>query len=188
LTARPDRGPWTLQRLRVPLGFVVGGLYLWLARPQPRLLAAGALVALAGVAMRAWAAGHIVKNDRLATTGPYAHTRNPLYFGSFLLAAGFALAAHWLLLAAVAVFWLVVYLPVIQREAAHVRSLHPAAYDEWARHVPAFLPRLTPWRGGDRTEAGGFSLPLYLRHREWQAGLGYLAILAWLVVRYQQRG
>ncbi|HZF67984.1 MAG TPA: methyltransferase [Gemmatirosa sp.] len=180
-----------VQRFRVPLGFLVGAAYLWWAPRSPAMtattLAVGASVALVGLLVRGWAAGHIVKNNRLATTGPYAHTRNPLYFGSFLLAAGFALAAHWLLLAGVAAFWLVVYLPVIQREAAHVRSLHPAAYDEWARHVPAFLPRLTPWRGGDRSEAGGFSAALYLRHKEWQAGLGYAAILAWLVVRFQQR-
>lgn len=183
MTARPDRGPWTLQRLRVPLGFVVGGLYLWLARPQPRLLAAGALVALAGVAMRAWAAGHIVKNDRLATTGPYAHTRNPLYFGSFLIGCGFALMAHPLLLIAVAAFWLLVYVPVMRRERDHVRALYRAEYDAWARHVPMFVPRPLPWRAGNTGERSRFDPKLYLFHREWQAGLAYAAVVGWLVIR-----
>lgn len=183
-----------IQRIRVPLGFLFGILFLWLAPKSPAMsatsLAIGGVLALLGLGMRAWAAGHIVKNDRLATTGPYAHTRNPLYFGSFLLAAGFALAAHWALLAAVAVFWLAVYLPVIQREAVYVRSRHPDTYDEWAANVPAFVPRLTAWRGGAAApagDAGGFSSALYFRHKEWQAGIASVAVMAWLVFRFLQR-
>lgn len=178
--------PWTIQRLRVPLGFVAGALYLWAATRSPwlswRSLAAGAVVGLAGLLVRAWAAGHIVKNDRLATTGPYAHTRNPLYFGSFLLAAGCALAVHWGLLLVVAAFWLGVYVPVIRREKAHVRSLYPEAYAEWEQHVPSFVPRLSPWRAGGAAaaEAPPFDLRLYLYHREWQAALGFAGVMAWL--------
>ena len=107
--------PWTIQRLRVPLGFVAGALYLWAATRSPWLtwgsLALGAAVAIVGLLIRAWAAGHIVKNDRLATTGPSAHTRNPLYLGSFLIAAGFAIAAHWSLLLLVIAFFAAVYAP-----------------------------------------------------------------------------
>ncbi len=183
MSERSAKKPWTIQRLRVPLGFVVGGLYLWLAKPNARLLAAGALVALAGVAMRAWAAGHIVKNNRLATTGPYAHTRNPLYVGSFLIGCGFALMAHPLLLLAVVAFWLLVYGPVMRREREHVRGLYPAEYDEWARHVPMFVPRPLPWRAGNRGEASRFDPKLYLYHREWRAGLAYVAVVGWLVAR-----
>ena len=91
--------PFSIQRARVPLGFLVGGLYLFFARANPVTLGIGAAIAFVGVLIRAWAAGHIVKNSQLATTGPYAHVRNPLYFGSFLLAAGFAIAAHPILLA-----------------------------------------------------------------------------------------
>jgi protein-S-isoprenylcysteine O-methyltransferase Ste14 len=182
--------PWTIQRLRVPLGFLVGVLYFWFA---PRLggmtpwtLAAGAAVALVGVLFRAWAAGHIVKNDRLATTGPYAHTRNPLYFGSFLIACGFAVAAHWALLLVVAAFFYAVYKPVIAREREHVSGLYPEAYAEWARHVPLFFPRPTPWRPGSRDAAEPFSFRLYLWHREWQAGLVYVVAVAWLTFRLQR--
>jgi protein-S-isoprenylcysteine O-methyltransferase Ste14 len=179
--------PWSIQRLRVPLGFVVAALYLWAATRSEwltwRSLALGAAVGVLGLVIRAWAAGHIVKNDRLATTGPYAHTRNPLYFGSFLLAAGCALAVHWGLLIAVAIFWLAVYAPVIQRERAFVSARFPEAYGEWERHVPAFVPRLTPWRGSGpkaASDAPPFDLKLYLFHREWQAALGFLAVLVWL--------
>jgi protein-S-isoprenylcysteine O-methyltransferase Ste14 len=179
--------PFSIQRLRVPLGFLVAALYLWGATRSDRLgwssLAVGAWVALIGLFIRAWAAGHIVKNDRLATTGPYAHTRNPLYFGSFLLAAGCALAVHWGLLLVVAAFWTGVYVPVIRREKVHVQGLYPEAYAEWERHVPSFVPRLTPWRSGGPTMAAGappFDLRLYLYHREWQAALGFAGVMAWL--------
>ncbi|MGZ8377562.1 MAG: methyltransferase family protein [Gemmatirosa sp.] len=179
--------PWSIQRLRVPLGFVVAALYLWAATRSEwlswRSLAIGGAVGVIGLLIRAWAAGHIVKNDRLATTGPYAHTRNPLYFGSFLLAAGCALAVHWGLLIAVAIFWLAVYAPVIQRERAFVSARFPEAYAEWERHVPSFVPRLTPWRGSGRlatSDTPPFDLKLYLFHREWQAALGFLAVLVWL--------
>jgi protein-S-isoprenylcysteine O-methyltransferase Ste14 len=177
-----DRGVW-VQRFRVPLGFAVAGLYLFLARPNPLTLGIGAAVAFVGVLIRAWAAGHIVKNDRLATTGPYAHTRNPLYFGSFLIACGFALiASRWFLLVVIA-FWVIVYGPTIRREREHVSALYPDAYAEWARHVPSFVPRPLPWREGNVGERTSFSLDLYLRHREWQAGLAYVMAMAWLYFR-----
>ena len=177
----------SIQRARVPLGFLVGILYLWLA-PRlggmtPTTLALGATIALIGVLIRGWAAGHIVKNDRLATTGPYAHTRNPLYFGSFLIAAGFALAAHWALLLVVIVFFYLVYKPTIECERAFISARYPQAYEQWAQHVPAFVPRPLPWREGNTGERAPFDLALYLRHREWQAGLVYVLVVAWLAFR-----
>ncbi len=175
-----------LQRARVPLGFVVGGLYLWFARPNPTTLGLGAVIALAGVLMRAWAAGHIVKNGRLATTGPYAHTRNPLYVGSFLIACGFAVMAQPWLLLVVAAFWAFVYGPVMRREAEHVRALHPEAYAAWERGVPMFMPRVTPWRAATETPSPRFDPRLYLYHREWQAGLVYVLAVIWMTFRVRR--
>ena len=171
-----------IRRLRVPFGFVLGGLYLGFARPTPGSLLFGGIIAFCGVLVRAWAAGHIVKNDRLATTGPYAHTRNPLYFGSFLIAAGFAIAAHWSLLLLVVAFFALVYGPTIRSEREFVRSRFPDAYDEYARNVPAFVPRALPWRAGDGERAAPFSLALYMRHREWQAGLVFVLVMLWFAV------
>ena len=112
------------RRLRLPLGFVLAALYLAFGpRPTPLTLAVGGALALIGLAVRAGAAGHIVKNDRLATTGPYAHTRNPLYFGSFLIAAGFAVAAHWSLLLVVVAFFALVYGPTIDKERAKISAM-----------------------------------------------------------------
>ncbi|MEJ7809019.1 MAG: isoprenylcysteine carboxylmethyltransferase family protein [Gemmatimonadaceae bacterium] len=170
------------QRFRVPLGFVLAALYLAFVRPTPAAFLLGGCIAFAGLLVRAWAAGHIVKNNALATSGPYAHTRNPLYFGSFLIAAGFSLVAHWSLLLLVSAFFAAVYVPVIEREHAHISSRFPDAYAEYARNVPAFVPRPRPWRA-DAADAGGFSLDLYLRHREWRATVAFLGVIAFLVFR-----
>lgn len=178
-----------LQRFRVPLGFVMAALYLAVAPryATPLTVAVGGATAFAGVLVRAWAAGHIVKNDRLATTGPYAHTRNPLYFGSFLIAAGFGIAAHWSLLLLVAGFFVAVYVPVIDREKGHIRGKFPQSYDEYARNVPAFVPRPLPWRGPSN-EPAPFSGKLYMRHGEWRAALGFAAAITYLVVQMRLRG
>ena len=170
-------------RLRLPLGFGVGGLYLAFARPSRETLLAGAIVAFLGILVRAWAAGHIIKNDKLATTGPYAHTRNPLYFGSFLIACGFAIAAHWALLIFVAVFWLLIYGPTIARERAKILEKFPDTYPDFERNVPAFFPRLTAWKGSGQGEGTPFSAALYMRHGEWRALMGYLGGMTWLVLR-----
>jgi protein-S-isoprenylcysteine O-methyltransferase Ste14 len=179
-----DSSQSLIQRMRVPLGFVFGALFLWLAPryTTTQTIVVGAVIALIGVLIRAWSTGHIVKNQKLTTTGPYAHTRNPLYLGSFLLALGFAIAAHWVAVLLVVAFWVAVYGPTIARERDFLRSLYGAAYTEYEANVPAFLPRLTAWAGpvgSDRS--GGFSVALYLRHNEWQAGLGFVAVLGWLI-------
>ena len=176
------------RRIRVPLGFLLAAGYLVVARPTPLTLGVGAAIAFAGLVVRAWAAGHIVKNDRLATTGPYAHTRNPLYFGSFLIAAGFAVAAHWSLLLFVIAFFVLIYGPTIRDERAGIRARFPEAYAEWERNVPPFLPRPTPWRSAAPSADGreGFDLQLYMRHGEWRAALGFAAVLTYLIMRMQR--
>ncbi|MEO8194609.1 MAG: isoprenylcysteine carboxylmethyltransferase family protein [Gemmatimonadales bacterium] len=170
------------KKLRLPLGFALGIAYLIWARPTPLTLAVGGTIAFVGVCVRAWASGHISKNQRLAVTGPYAHTRNPLYFGSFLIGAGFAIAAHWALLLVVIAFWALVYAPTMERERANVRERFPEAYDRYSSNVPAFVPRMTPWRD-DESDDGGFSAMLYMKHGEWKAGITYLLVMGWLALR-----
>lgn len=176
------------RRIRVPLGFLLAAGYLIIARPTPLTLIVGAAIAFVGLLVRAWAAGHIVKNDRLTTTGPYAHTRNPLYFGSFLIAAGFAIAAHWSLLLFVIAFFVLIYGPTIRDERLSIQARFPEVYGEWERNVPSFLPRPTPWRSVSvgAAEHPGFDFALYMRHREWRAALGYAAVLTYLIFRVRR--
>jgi protein-S-isoprenylcysteine O-methyltransferase Ste14 len=170
------------KKLRLPLGFVLGILYLFFARPTPLSLATGGVIAFVGILVRGWASGHISKNERLAVTGPYAHTRNPLYFGSFLIGAGFAIAAHWALLLVVIGFWILVYVPTMERERANISSRFPEAYARYAENVPNFVPRVRPWRASD-SDDGGFSATLYMKHGEWKALLTYLLVMGWLAFR-----
>lgn len=173
------------KKLRLPLGFVLGIAYLIWARPSMLTLAVGGAVAFVGVLIRAWASGHISKNRKLAVTGPYAHTRNPLYFGSFLIGAGFAIAAHWALLLVVIAFWALVYAPTMEREKANIRERFPGAYDAYSANVPAFVPRVTPWRG-EEPDNGAFDFGLYMKHGEWKAGITYVLVMAWLAFRVRR--
>lgn len=170
------------KRLRLPLGFALGIAYVIFARPTWISLEAGGVIALVGVLVRAWASGHISKNERLATGGPYAHTRNPLYFGSFLIAAGFAVAAHWSLLVAVVGFFVLIYYPTMRREVANINGRFPDAYSRYATNVPLFFPRPTPWRG-DTGSTNGFDIALYMKHGEWKAGVTYVLAMIWLAFR-----
>ena len=172
------------QRLRVPLGFVLAPLFVVFARPTPATIAAGAAVAAVGLLVRAWASGHLKKMAELTTSGPYAHTRNPLYLGTFVMVVGAALAGGvWWLAAAVGVAYLLVYVPVMLAEVDTMRALFPGSYDAWAAGVPLFVPRLTPWVGARRAEEGRFDGALYLRYREYRAALGLLAIFGVLAAK-----
>ena len=169
-----------LSRLRVPLGYVAGVLVVVLARPRPWSIAAGLALAVLGEAVRLWASGHIEKTRRLATGGPYAHTRNPLYFGSTLLALGLAVAsASVVVLIAVAVYLAVFYPAVIREEAAFLAARFPAEWAAWAKDVPAFLPRLRP--GGPRETA--FDWARVRANREWRTAAALPAAAVLLAAR-----
>src|SRR3954467_10277274 len=129
-------------RLRVPSGFLIVAVFGWFSRPTATSMAIGVPVSILGLALRAWAAGCLAKNQRLATGGPYAFTRNPLYIGTLLVALGLTNAARNPVLAVIfALVFLLFYLPVIQLEEQHLRRLFPE-YATYADRVPALLPRL----------------------------------------------
>ena len=167
------------RRIRVPLGFGFAILYVWLAKPTLRFLLAGLVVAVPGLLLRALASGHVRKNEALATSGPYAYTRNPLYLGSLIIAMGFAIAARsWWIAGVMVVFFVAIYVPVIRGEEEYLRSRFPE-FEKYANEVPRLLPRVSS--GG--TEKGTFSWELYKQHREYNAMLGALAVLAALLIK-----
>src|SRR5689334_20107188 len=165
------------QRLRAPSGFVLAAAFAWWAAPTAQSVAAGAAISIPGLLLRGWAAGHLAKNQRLATDGPYALTRNPLYLGTALVAAGLVVASRQTGLAVLftAAFALV-YLPAIELEEQHLRSLFPE-YEEYARRVP---------RLGFRTQFAGkgsarFQMALYRKNEEYKAAAGFLLGMALLI-------
>jgi len=174
--------PRIARRIRVPLGFVFAVAYFWLARPTWRFLEFGCILIVPGLLIRFLASGHVRKNEALATSGPYAHTRNPLYLGSLLIGVGFAVAARsWWVGIALVVMFFAIYLPVIRDEEAFLRQKFPE-FEEYARQVPRMLPRITPHSRGEQT-GSGFSFDLYRQHREYNALVGALLMAAALVVK-----
>ena len=170
------------RRIRVPLGFAFALLYFWLARPTWKSIGLGTVLIVPGLLTRALASGHVRKNEALATSGPYAYTRNPLYLGSLLIGIGFAVAARsWWIGGLLVVMFLAIYLPVICGEERFLREKFPE-FDEYARNVPRMLPRITAARSAS-DDPGGFSMELYLKHREWNALLGAVAIAAALALK-----
>jgi protein-S-isoprenylcysteine O-methyltransferase Ste14 len=171
-----------VSRFRVAAGYVVGLLALVLARPSLPSIAIGMGVAAVGEGLRLWASGHIEKTQRLATGGPYAHTRNPLYVGSAVLALGAAVAAASPAVVVAVVLYFAAFYPVVMaEEAGFLRSKFGAEYEAWAAAVPSFLPRLRP--AGARSSR--FSWGRVGKNREWRTALALplLAVLFYVRAR-----
>lgn len=178
-----ERTTWqrVARRIRVPLGFLFAAVFLWLARPTWHSMLWSLLLVVPGVWLRGFAAGYVRKNTELTTTGPYAYTRNPLYLGSMMIAFGFAAASgRWTILVALAILFLIIYLPTIRSEEQYLSGRF-AEFASYAKRVPRLLPRLTPASNGVRW--GQFSAKLYRHHREYNCGVGAIAIYAALVLR-----
>lgn len=159
----------TLQRIRVPLGFVFAIVFVVFANPTAVTLIIGSVVVLTGLLIRAWASGHIRKARELAVSGPYAFTRNPLYLGTFLIGTGFTVAAGvWWLGFLFCVLFLGIYFPVMRVEAEDMRHIFGGDFAEYEREVPLFIPRLEAWKA----TGGKFDFQLYLQYREYQAAIG----------------
>ncbi|MGB2620968.1 MAG: methyltransferase [Candidatus Acidiferrum sp.] len=169
-------------RWRVRLSYPCALLVLWFARPTPRRILWAAPIGLLGLLVRARAAGHLHKQEVLTVTGPYAYTRNPLYFGSSILALAAAVAARsWISAAIIFVYFALFYSLVMRREEDELRLHHGAAFDEYARSVPLFFPRLTPAKLSF-APAGSFSYAQYRKNHEFQAAIGFLLLLCVLLL------
>jgi protein-S-isoprenylcysteine O-methyltransferase Ste14 len=166
------------QKLRVPLGFVLAAAVLYLAEPTAFSILLGLPIAAVGALFRAFAAGVIKKDATLATSGVYALTRNPLYFGSTLLAAGFAImSANEIAAALLIVPFGFIYPTVMLREEEHLARLFPDEYRSYKAKVPRFFPRLK------LRFPQSFSFPQYLHNREYNTALGFAGALALLCIK-----
>lgn len=172
-------------RWRVRLGYPVALVYLALAHPSPRSMIIGGAIGVIGLLIRAWAAGHLRKHQALAVSGPYAFTRNPLYFGSVILAAGFVVVGKSIWAGAVVAAYLILFYPaVMRREEGELKAHYGEDFDRYASKVPLFWPALRRYAGGHVVTK--FSTRLYRRNREYQAAIGFLVGLAalWAKMRF----
>jgi len=174
-------------RWRVRIGYLLAVVALFLARPTPRSILLGAAAGLLGLVIRAYAAGYLHKQEVLTTIGPYAYTRNPLYFGSGILAIGAALAMRsWIAAMLLLVYFVLVYSFVMRREELELRGKHGAAFDAYAATVPLFFPRLAPNRQAGAAR-GSFSWAQYKRNHEYEAPVGFLLLLIALAAIWRWR-
>jgi protein-S-isoprenylcysteine O-methyltransferase Ste14 len=175
----PKRYADRVQRLRVASGFLLLFTFAWFSHPTLPSIAAGLFLSLFGLGIRAWAAGHLVKDQQLTTSGPYAYMRNPLYAGTLLAAAGIVVACRSVVLRIIAAaVFLLVYLPVIELEEQHLRDIFPG-YAAYASQVNRLLP-LRKCNSGYRR----FSGAVYRRNQEYKAALGLAVALAWMLLKY----
>jgi len=171
------------QRIRVPLGFVYGLLFLYLAAPRPGFLSAGILLAGLGLVFRVWASGYLNKGRELATAGPYSWTRNPLYLGSFVMGLGFTVAAAnlWLIVLFLALF-VAVYLPVMKREELELTRAFGPDYSVYRDTVALFLPFSLPVHNrripADSAQKGNFQWEKVISNREYNAVIGFVVLTA----------
>src|SRR6267154_5236361 len=174
-------------RWRVRLGYMLTVFVLIFARPTRQSVALGAAIGLVGLWLRAYAAGYLHKQEKLTVAGPYAHTRNPLYLGSAILALGAGVATRsWISAAILIVYFSVVYSVVMRREEGELLGHHGAAFQAYATTVPLFFPRITAVRMPGAS-AGRFSLAQYKKNHEYQAPLGYLLLLFALLILWRLR-
>ena len=174
---------------------IVGLAVVALREPPPEGFGLGVPAIAAGAALRGWGAGHLVKNDALTTTGPYAHLRHPLYLGTLLVATGFALlfGGLWTLAALAAVWpWFALhYFPRKDRvECARLSALHGQAFARYRAAVPALWPRLRPWRdeldprlSGSGSERSHWQLARYSDNNELGTAIAIVAALLLFWVR-----
>jgi len=166
-------------RSRVRVGYPVAVAAFAFAHPQIKWLLCGVGIAIGGLLLRGYAAGHLRKHQQLATSGPYGFTRNPLYLGSVLLAAGFSVASHsWVSTLLLAAYLGIFYPVVIRREQSELLTHYGDAFVRYASIVPAFWPRFSP--AVKSTEQ--FSWPLYLKNREYEASIGLAVAIAILII------
>jgi hypothetical protein len=174
-------------RWRVRLGYPLAIVVLALARPSPRSILYGALVGAVGLFLRAHAAGYLHKQEVLTVTGPYAHTRNPLYFGSAILTLGVAIATcSWFSAIVLCGYFALFYSVVMRKEEQELRLQHGAAFDQYAQAVPLFFPQFTSAKLG-AANSGSFSFPQYKKNREYRAAIGFLLVLIVLVAIWRVR-
>jgi protein-S-isoprenylcysteine O-methyltransferase Ste14 len=166
-----------IQRFRVPLGFLIAALVLYLAQPTSFSLLLGLPIAIAGAVLRGLAAGVIRKDAVLTTSGPYAWTRNPLYLGSFLLGVGFGvMSGSWIAAAVIVLPSFFIYPHVIRREEEHLARLFPGAFAEYCSRVPRFIPTL-------RKSSFSFSYRQYISNREYNTTIGLVLAVLILILK-----
>ncbi|MFO0911900.1 MAG: isoprenylcysteine carboxylmethyltransferase family protein [Pirellulales bacterium] len=177
------RVPITVVLITVVIGYDVFRLHQphFILNLNDHATQLGLLLIASGLFLRNWAAGTLHKNDKLATTGPYALTRNPLYLGSFLMMFGFCtLIGDWDDFGVISLLIASLYIPAIRREQKRLFDIHQDAWLEYCNQTPMLLPRRLSVSLED------WSISKWRKNNEyralWGTAIGLLAMGAWYEV------
>ena len=152
---------YSRERYRQFLGIAFIVLVSLVGQPQMLLYSIGASLVFVGIAIRLWASGHVKKDKMLATDGPYAYVRHPLYVGNLLLLFGFSIASGlWWSFPLLIAFLLVFYPPAIRNEDAKLSALFKEEWEAWCEKTPALMPRFSQM---NRRNRGDWSFNQSLR-------------------------
>jgi len=157
------------------IGLIVAIIF---AKPDLTSFLAGLGICLMGLLIRTWSAGHLRKEKKLAISGPYQYTRNPLYLGNFVIGIGVAFASRsWWVLGYFASYFLLFYPLAIKREMKRMKELFPQEYDEYKKKAPLFFPT---WKSFSLSGENKFSWKLFQKNKEWRALIG--AVIFWVIL------
>lgn len=163
---------------RATIGTLGTAVLIFFSQPGPVSVTIGFFLMIAGAAFRAWTSGYINKNNELATNGPYSLTRNPLYFGNTIIAAGLAAAGNNWISAAIATVYCLFFFPMLMViEHRLLKKNFADRYDDWARQVNVFFPKLR------RVKNPAYNISLYMKNREYRVFYMVLLVTAIMVLK-----
>lgn len=149
-----------------------------LARPNFQSLLAGLGFCILGLLLRAWACGHLRKDVKLTTSGPYRYTRNPLYLANLIIGISVVAAARsWWVFAFFCLYFLLFYPVIIKREKEKMEKFFPGKYEEYSQKVPLFFPALKP---NPPASEKTFDWALFKKNKERRAGIA--ALFFWAII------
>ncbi|MCP5108392.1 MAG: isoprenylcysteine carboxylmethyltransferase family protein [bacterium] len=151
---------------------------LYVADPNPESVSIGFFFIIAGMFFRGWAAGYIDKDNELATRGPFELTRNPLYFGNFVLGVGIAIAGNNVYCYGIFLLYYLLFFPFLMViEHRRLREQFGEAYEEWANNSNSFFPKLK------KPKKPGFNISLYMKNKEYRVLYFSLFIVAIIILK-----
>jgi len=151
---------------------------LYLAEPSPSSVAVGFFFILAGTLFRAWASGYINKNTQLATKGPFSLTRNPLYFGNFILGLGIAIAGNNIYTYIIFFAFYLIFFPFLMAlEHKRLKENFGETYEKYAAKSHSFFPKLK------RTKKGEFNISFYMKNKEYRVLYFSLFVIAVMILK-----
>lgn len=159
------------KKWRVWLAWLCGIALFLNSKTDDQSFRVGTLILMAGEFIRIWSAGFIeIKGRKLATAGPFAHVRNPLYLGNFLIGMGLVwISKNILNMTIYLAGFGILYWGTIKKEETELKERFGEAYLNYLKNVPSFFPRITPYSSREKTS---FRWRLLGKHREHITLLG----------------